>query len=142
MNNKMLCATVLGVLVFATGCATISMPPLKSEFGDIPVIEGLTYRPDSSTIIETQTMRAARLLYRGRMEPASVAVETQKGLESSGWRMIRNSSAARDGIVQLYEKGDASLQVRVWEGGWFDYYTYLEVSGTRPTMRATAATKR
>jgi hypothetical protein len=141
MKNT-LYATVLGVLVLATGCATTSMPPLKSEFGDIPVIEGLAYRPDSSTIIETQSVRAARLLYRGRMEPFSTAVETQKVLEANGWRMIRNSSAAYDGIVQLYEKGDASLQVRVWEGGWFDYYTYLEMSGTRPTLRATAVTKR
>jgi hypothetical protein len=137
MNNTLRAVLVL-TLMLATGCATTSSPPLKGEFGDIPVLEGLTYRPDSSTVIETYSVRAARLLYRGRMEPASVAVETQKALEGNGWRMTRNSSAARDGIVQLYEKGDASLQVRVWEGGWFNYYTYLEVSGTRPTQRSTA----
>ena len=137
MNNTLRAVLVL-TLMLATGCATTSSPPLKGEFGDIPVMEGLTYRPDSSTVIETSSLRAARLLYRGRMEPASVAVETQKALEANGWRMVRNSSAVGDGIVQLYEKGDASLQVRVWEGGWFNYYTYLEVSGTRPTQRSTA----
>jgi len=144
MNNNTLCATILVTLLLAAGCASTTMPPLKSEFGDIPVLDGLSYRADSSTVIETENVRAARLLYRGRMEPVSLALETQKGLEEKGWRLVRNSSAARDGIVQIYEKGGASLQIRVWEGGWFDYYTYLELSGTRPPQRmtTTAATKR
>lgn len=139
-----LCATTLGVLLLAAGCATTgSVPPLRSEFGDVPVLEGLAYRPGESMVIETQNVRAVRLLYRGRMEPGSAAVEMQKGLEGAGWRLVRSTSVARHGTMQLYEKRDASLQVQVWEGGLFGYYTYVEVSGTRPAgpIRTTAATK-
>ncbi len=139
-----LCATTLVVLLLAAGCATTaSIPPLRSEFSDVPVLEGLSYRPDDSIVIETQSVRAARLLYRGRMEPGSVAVEMQKGLETNGWRLVRSTSVARHGTMQLYEKGEASLQIQVWEGGLFGYYTYVEVSGTRPAhqSRTTAAKK-
>jgi hypothetical protein len=123
---------ILGVLLLAAGCATTSMPPLRSEFGDVPMLEGLTYQADESVVIETKSVRAARLLYRGRMEPGSVVVEMQKSLEANGWRLVRATSVARHGTIQLYEKGDASLQIQVWEGGSFNYYTYVEVSGTRP----------
>jgi hypothetical protein len=137
-----LCATTLVVvLLVAAGCATTGVPPLRSEFGDVPVLEGLTYRPDDSIVIETQNVRAVRLLYRGRMEPGSVAVEMQKGLEAAGWRLVRGTTVARHGTMQLFEKRDASLQVQVWEGGLFGYYTYVEVSGTRPAgpVKTTAA---
>ncbi len=138
-----LCATTLVVVfLLAAGCATTGVPPLRSEFGDVPVLEGLSYRPDDSIVIETPTVRAARLLYRGRMEPGSVAVEMQKGLEANGWRLIRGTSVARHGTMQLYEKGEASLQLQVWEGGLFGYYTYLEVSGTRPTGRAATTARK
>jgi hypothetical protein len=122
----------LGVLLLAAGCATTSVPPLRSEFGDVPLLEGLSYRPGESVVIETKSVRAARLLYRGRMEPGSVVVEMQKGIEANGWRLVRTTSVAGHGTMQLYEKGDASLQLQVWEGGMFGYYTYVEVSGTRP----------
>lgn len=122
----------LGVLLLATGCATMSVPPLRSEFGDVPLLEGLAYQPDGSVVIETKSVRAARLLYRGRIEPGSAVVEMQKGLEANGWRLVRSTSVARHGTMQLYEKGEASLQLQVWEGGMFGYYTYVEVSGTRP----------
>ena len=125
-------ATTLGVLLFAAGCATTSVPPLRSEFGDVPLLEGLAYRPGQTVVIETRSVRTARLLYRGRMEPGSVVVEMQKGLEGNGWRLIRTTSVAGHRTMQLYEKGEGSLQLQVWEGGLFGYYTYVEVSGTRP----------
>jgi hypothetical protein len=134
-------ATTLAVLLLAAGCATTgSVPPLRSEFGDIPVLEGLVYRPEGSIVIETQSVRAVRLLYRGRMEAGSAAVEMQKGLEGAGWRLVRSTSVAGHGTIQLFEKRDASLQVQVWESGVFNYYTNVEVSGTRPVgPTATAA---
>lgn len=133
-------ATILGVLLLAAGCATTSVPPLRSEFGDVPLLEGLSYQPAQSVIIETKSVRAARLLYRGRMEPGSVVVEMQKAIEANGWRLIRTTSVAGHGTMQLYEKGDASLQLQVWEGGMFGYYTYVEVSGTRPVTPPGAKT--
>ena len=57
---------------------------------------------------------------------------------------IRSMSKPITGVamMQLYEKGEASLQVRIWEGGAFDNSTYVELSGTRATTRTrtTAAT--
>ena len=132
--------TTLGVLLLATGCATMSVPPLRSEFGDVPLLEGLSYQPDGSIVIETKSVRAARLLYRGRIEPGSAVVEMQKGLEANGWRLVRSTSVARHGTMQLFEKGEASLQLQVWEGGMFGYYTYVEVSGTRPVTGPGAKT--
>jgi hypothetical protein len=131
MNNK-LRATTLGVLLFAAGCATVSVPPLRSEFADVPLLEGLAYQPDQSVVIETRNVRTARLVYRGRMEAGSAVVEMQKGLEANGWRLVRSTATGGDRTLQLYEKGDASLQLHIWEAGLFNYYTYVEVSGTRP----------
>src|SRR5262245_13327491 len=142
--NTHLRATTLGVLLLAAGCATTnSVPPLRSEFGDVPLLEGLAYQPNESVIIETRNVRTARLVYRGRMEAGSAVVEMQKGLEANGWRLVRSTATGGERTLQLYEKGEASLQLHIWEAGAFNYYTYVEVSGTRPiTPSPTAAATR
>ena len=132
-------ATTLGVLFLTAGCATTSVPPLRSEFGDVPLMEGLAYQPGESVVIETRNVRTARLVYRGRMEAGSAVVEMQKGLETNGWKLVRSTATGGDRTLQLYEKGEASLQLHIWEGGMFNYYTYVEVSGSRP-IPATPAT--
>jgi hypothetical protein len=135
-------ATTLGVLLLTAGCATVSVPPLRSEFGDVPLLEGLAYQPDQSVIIETRNVRTARLVYRGRMEAGSAVVEMQKGLEANGWRLVRSTATGGDRTLQLYEKGEASLQLHVWEAGMFGYYTYVEVSGSRPITASPATAAR
>ena len=55
------------VLALTAGCATTSSRPVRSEFEDIPVPKGLSYQPSKSTIIESPTVKAARLVYRGRV---------------------------------------------------------------------------
>jgi hypothetical protein len=137
--SKYLRATTLGVLFFAAGCATTSVPPLRSDFADVPLLEGLAYQPGESVVIETRNVRTARLVYRGRMEAGSAVVEMQKGLEANGWRLVRATATGGERTLQLYEKGEASLQLHIWEGGVFNYYTYVEVSGSRPISPATAA---
>ena len=109
---------------------------------DIPLPGGLEYLPDKSAVIESETVRAARLTYSSKFEPGSLVLSIQEGLLGSGWRMVRASSFPGMGTMQLFEKGDASLQVRIWEGGAFDASTYVELSGTRATARTktTAAT--
>lgn len=133
-------ATALSALVFA-GCATTaSVPPVVSEFGDLPVPDGLKYVPDQSAFIESESVKAARLVYTSSFEPGSLVVAMQRGLEGSGWRLVRATSFPGQGTVQFYEKGEASLQVKIWEGGMFGSSTFLELSGTRATGRAKAAT--
>ncbi|MGH7268583.1 MAG: hypothetical protein ACREMB_27525 [Candidatus Rokuibacteriota bacterium] len=133
----------IAVLTFVlAGCASYRAVPMRSEFLELPLPEGLAYQADDSTIIESPTVRAARLVYRGRVEPGSLAVAVQNTLETGGWRLVRNSYAAGPGTAQAYERGDASLAVRIWEGGLFGWYTYVELTGSRSTSaRASTAVR-
>ena len=120
--------------------STKGIPPIRSEFMDIPLPEGLVYLPDKSAVIESETVRAARLIYSSKFEPGSLVLSIQDGLQGAGWRLVRTTSFPQMGTMQLYEKGEASLQVRIWEGGAFSGSTYMELSGTRAIARTTRTT--
>ncbi len=119
---------ILAVLVLTlTACA--SNPPRveRSEFEDIPVPKGLSADVGKSTIIESPTVKAARIVYKGRIEPDSLAIAYRTTLEANGWRHL-NTASADQGITQVYDKQDSSLQVMIY-GSW--WYTWVEVSTTR-----------
>ncbi len=118
------CAALL-VTALLAGCA--SMPQARSEFEDIPVPRGLEYVPSKSTVIESPSVKAAKVIYRGRLEPTSLATVMRTMLESNGWRHVGTTTAAGSS-AQVFDKGDTSVQVRIWEGWW---YTYLELTGGR-----------
>lgn len=118
---------VLVVAAVLAGCASTPPKAVRSEFEDIPVPKGFTYQPEESTVIESPSVKAARLVYRGRIEPDSVAVFLRTTLEANGWRNV-SSTTAQKAHTQVYEKGGNSLQVLVWEGLWF---TYLEYTASR-----------
>ncbi|MBI2216965.1 MAG: hypothetical protein HYU51_06665 [Candidatus Rokubacteria bacterium] len=122
----------LVVLVLAA-CATGRPTSQRSEFEDIPVPKGLTLEPGKSTIIESPSVKAARLVYRGRIEPGSLAVAMRTTLEANGWRNVSSTTTGQHGAMQVYEKGGNSLQVQVWEGLW---YTYVELTASRATQPA------
>ncbi|PYM40907.1 MAG: hypothetical protein DME12_13735 [Candidatus Rokuibacteriota bacterium] len=119
----------LVALLLLGACAT-STKAVRSEFEDIPVPKGLTYLADSSTIIESPTVKAARLVYRGRLEPTSLAAAWRATLEANGWRHVSSTSVEDRGTTQIYEKAGSSLEVRVWEG-LFGFFTYGEVTASR-----------
>jgi hypothetical protein len=127
--------TVAAFLVLALmgGCATSPSKPTRSEFEDIPVPSGLTYLPDKSTIIESSTVKAARLVYRGRIEVDSLNVAMRTTLEANGWRHVSTSAGDR-GIVQVYEKSGNPLEVHLIDGWWF---TYVELTASRALDQAT-----
>jgi len=116
------------VIVVLTACA--SSPPrlARSEFEDIPVPRGLSIDLGKSTIIESPTVKAARLFYKGRVEPDGLGVAFRTTLEANGWRHLSSTTSADKGITQVYEKSGNSLQVMIYEG---IYYTWVEVSATR-----------
>ena len=116
------------VLLLFTACATPPSRPQLSEFADIPVAKGLSYDPSRSTIIESPTVKAARLVYRGRIELESLVVLMRTTLEANGWRHLSSTTTSRRGTTQVYEKAGNSLQVLYWEGLW---YTYVEVTASR-----------
>ena len=122
----------LGVLIvvalLATACASNPPRPVHTEFEDIPVPKGLSLLEDRSTVIESPSVKAARLIYRGRIEIGSLATAMRTTLEANGWRNVSSTTAQPHGTVQVYEKGGNSLQVRLWEGWWF---TYVEMTASR-----------
>src|SRR6266571_8845308 len=136
MRAQRFVLTSLIVLV-ATACAT-TQPVIRSEFEDIPVPKGLAYVDSQSVVIESPSVKAARLIYRGRIEMGSLAVAMRTTLEANGWRAISNTSASTHGTTQVYEKAGNSLQIRVWEGL---YYTYVEMTASRALPPPTAETK-
>ena len=116
------------LLALTAGCATSSSQPTRSEFEDIPVANGLTYQPTKSTIIESPTVKAARLVYRGRVEVDSLAIAMRTALEGNGWRYVSSTSTADHGIMQVYEKAGNPLEVRLTDSWW---YTYVELTISR-----------
>ncbi|HEY7254080.1 MAG TPA: hypothetical protein VIG37_26570 [Methylomirabilota bacterium] len=128
-----LCAVVLAL----TSCASSGAPRAqRSEFEDVPVPAGLTLDNSRTTIIESPTVKAARLFYKSRVKPDSLAVAYRTSLEANGWRHVSSTTSANNGTVQVYEKPDSSLQVMIYES-W--YYTWSEVSATRIVARPSTA---
>jgi hypothetical protein len=127
-----------GALLVAAiaGCATLSPRAARSEFEDIPVPKGLSYVEGDSTIIESPNVKAAKLVYRGRVEPVSLGNAMRSTLEANGWRHVSSATAGDKGTTQVYEKPGNALQVRVWEG-W--YYTYVELTASRTLSSATTS---
>jgi hypothetical protein len=144
MRAQALGRVAVTLALFLSACSsTKGIPPIRSEFMDIPLPGGLEYIASQSAVIESETVRAARLVYSSKFEPGSLVLSIQEGLLGHGWRIVRTTSFPGQGTMQLYEKGDASLQFRTWEGGAFNGSTYVELSGTRsvPRTRATASTQ-
>lgn len=131
--------TALLVLVFVAGCASAPPKQVRSEFEDIPVPKGLSYQPDKSTIIESPTVKAARLVYRGRLEVDSLAAAMRTTLEANGWRHVSSTSVSDHGVTQVYEKAGSSLEVRLIDGWW---YTFVELTASRSLQHAVTTSPR
>jgi len=116
-------------LLAAAACASNPPRVQRSEFEDIPVPKGLTVDLNKSTIIESPTVKAARLFYKGRIEVESLAVAFRTTLEANGWRNLSATTASDKGITQVYEKAGSSLQVLIYEDWLFN--TWVEMSATR-----------
>ena len=129
--TRVLIACTLALIL--TSCASSSAPRVqRSEFEDVPVPAGLSLDASRTTIIESPTVKAARLLYKSRLTPASLAVAYRTSLEANGWRHVSSTTSADKGTTQVFEKPDSSMQVLIYEG-W--YYTWTEVSITRVVGR-------
>ena len=127
------------LLLILSSCASSSPSRAqRSEFEDVPVPAGLTLDQDRTTIIESPTLKAARLFYKSRIRPESLALAYRASLEANGWRHVSSTTSASKGTTQVYEKQDSSLQILIYEG-W--YYTWSEVSTTRIVGRPPAPTR-
>ena len=124
------------VLTLASCASSGPARPQRSEFEDIPVPAGLTLDSSRTTIIESPTVKAARLFYKGRLEPESLGAAFRTTLEANGWRHLSSTTASGKGTTQLYDKTGNSLQILIYEG---IYYTWVEVSATRLVTPATTS---
>ena len=120
--------TMCALAVVLAACTSSPPAPQRSEFEDIPVPAGLTLDPSRTTIIESPNVKAARLFYKSRLKPDSLAQAYRATLEANGWRHISSTTSADKGTTQVYEKADSALQILIYEGF---YYTWTEVSTTR-----------
>jgi hypothetical protein len=123
MTRRGLAATVAASLLFGA-CASTAPRSARTDFEDIPVPKGLAYQADDSTIIETPNVKAVRYVYRGRLEPESLATAIRSTLEANGWRHVSSTRNKDHGATQVYEKEGDSLQVQVSEGIWYTYAEY------------------
>ena len=119
---------LLSVIALSLAACASSPPKQRSEFEDIPVPTGLTLDWNKSTVIESPSLKAARLVYKGRVEPDSLGVVYRTTLEANGWHHLNSTTSSEKGTTQVYEKSGNSLQVLIYEG---IYYTWVEVSTTR-----------
>ena len=120
------------ILAVTTGCASAPPRVSRSEFEDIPVPKGLNFQPDRSIVIESPAVKAARLVYRGRIQPDSLATAVRTTLEANGWRPVSSTAGGGQIATQVFEKSGTSLQVQIWEGLVF---TYLEYTTGRALAR-------
>ena len=118
-----------------SACASNPPRPARSEFEDIPVPRGMNYQAGSTTIIDTPSVKAARQVYRGRLELDSLGAATRATLEANGWRHLSSTTTASHGITQVYEKAGTSLQVQLWEGWWFTYSEYTTGRTLQPASK-------
>src|SRR2546426_12491496 len=124
-----------GLLLLTAACTTTAP---RRQFEDIQLPTGLSYQPGRSVVIESPSVKAAQLVYRGRLEPESLGDAMRARLEANGWRPISRTTTARDGTRQVYEKDSNALEVHIYEGLW---YTYLAISVSETLLPATADTK-
>jgi hypothetical protein len=122
MKTKIFATAV--IMLFAAGCATTAA---RRQFDDISLPAGMAYQPQDSVVIESPTVKAAQLVYRGRLEPVTLGDAMRTRLEASGWRPVSRITTTKDGIRQVFEKDGNALEVHVYEGLW---YTYLAISAS------------
>jgi hypothetical protein len=124
----------LAIVLTLSACASSPPRAQRTEFEDIPVPKGVELDWSRSTIIESPTIKAARLFYKGRITPDSLAVAFRSTLEANGWRHISTTTTDK-GTTQVYDKAGSSLQVLIYEG-W--YYTWADCRRRGSSARSQA----
>src|SRR6185295_2669265 len=113
--------SILVSVIALSLAACASSPPkqARSEFEDIPVPTGLKLDWDKSTVIESPSLKAARLVYKGRVEPDSLGVVYRTTLEANGWHHVTSTTSTEKSTTQVYEKSGNSLHVLIYEGIYY-----------------------
>jgi hypothetical protein len=124
MNTKIFATAA--ILLFATGCTTTTTAA-RRHFDDITLPSGMAYQADDSVVIESPNLKAAHLVYRGRLEPVTLSDAMRTRLEAGGWRQVSRTNTIKDGMRQVYEKDGNAMELHISEGLW---YTYLTINAS------------
>jgi len=137
------------VIVFTlSACASSPPQAQRSEFEDIPVPKGLVLDWSRSTIIESPTIKAARLFYKGRLTPDSLAVAFRTTLETNGWRYLSSTTAAEKGIfgsataTRLWQRQPAATKPALTprsRPSWMELIILISQSGLKQTNAFTSS---
>jgi hypothetical protein len=119
---------ILATIVLVLSTAACATTTSRSHFDEGLLPTGLAYQPDRSFVIESPTVKAGQYVYRGRLEPGSLADVMRGRLETNGWRPVSRTSTASDGTWQVYEKDGNALEIHIYEKLW---HTYLVVSASQ-----------
>jgi len=95
----------LTIVSTVTACASSPPRAQRSEFEDIPVPKGLELDSSRSTLIESPTIKAARLFYKGRLTPDSLAVAFRTTLEANGWRYLSHDGCRQGHHASVRKAG-------------------------------------
>ncbi len=120
----------LAVALLAVSCAPAPSTRIQSQFPDLPLPSAIAYQPGRSLIVDSPSVKAAHLVFRGRVEAESLALGMRASLETQGWRHV-SSSSDRGRMVQVYERGAQTVQLEITDELWFTYLT-VDVSEPQP----------
>ena len=134
MNTKFFATAV--IMLFAAGCTTTTTAA-RRHFDDITLPSGMAYQADDSVVIESPNLKAAHLVYRGRLEPVTLSDAMRTRLEAGGWRQVSRTSTIKDGVRQVYEKDGNAMELHISEGLW---YTYLVINASEVLQPAPVQT--
>lgn len=125
---------VVGLLVLAMGCSTFQggkkgeegpPPSLSSDFQDISIPSGLKLDKGRSLLFEGGGMKSGYFLYKGRLEPSSLAEYFKNSLTASGWTLLNNFKygnyvlnfrKGQRSCIILIEEGTLTTKVHIWVG--------------------------
>src|SRR5258708_27437497 len=100
MKTKLFAPAV--IMLFAAGCATTAA---RRQFDDIPLPAGLVYQPQDSIVVESPTVKAAQLVYRGRLEPGTLGESMRTRVAANGSAPVHRPDNAEDGLPSDLPKG-------------------------------------
>ena len=116
------------VLAFAAGCATRVPQAVAERVRGHPRPEGAHLPAGQVDDHESPTVKAARLVYRGRLEVESLGLGHADHPRGERLASRQQHAVADQGVTQIYEKAGSSLEVRLLDGWWF---TFVELTASR-----------
>lgn len=126
-------ASFVVLLSLAVGCSTLGRkkgeempaPSAYSDFQDISIPSGLKLDKGRSLLFEGGGLKSGYFLYKGRLEPSSLAEYFKGTLTASGWTLLNtfkygnyllNFRKGERSCIILIEEGTLATKVHIWVG--------------------------